>query len=380
MYKKIIFSSLLLLITAVSYSQKKIFEVSSQIENLEGNELWLTVWNGTSASYNLKIPVVNGQFQYKDSLSSPLVIRATPRNESLLKRPSARGTYPTKSGSIWFIALPGSKIKVSGKLTDFAEAYPVGDQENERLVALTKDYFPLLNKEVNLRVKLAKDSSLTVEARSKINLEVAALNKEALEVLKSHVKMNTSSIMALYFMNDLMLRKQMTAEEAAPLLKTVDSKYKKTGFYELVSNRISGGNFVEGAKMLDISGVMPDGNMLSNASLKGKYYLIDFWGSWCGPCMADMPSLKAMQKKFGDKLAILGINQGDNEEKWKSTINTVGLNWYNIMNGKNDKDFVSKLNVTGFPTKILVNPNGVIVYRSTGSGEESMKKLESYIK
>jgi len=373
-------SSLLLFIATVCFSQKKAFEINSQVENIEGKEVYLTIWNGTSETYNLKVPVVNGQFQYRDTIGSPLVVRATPRNESLLKRPSARGSYPTKSGSIWFIALPGAKIKVAGKLTDFAEAYPAGDQENEILVHLTKSYFPLLNKEVNLRVKLAKDSSLTAEARSRINSEVAALNKEAVEILKSHIKMNTSSIMALYFMNDLMLRRQMTAEEAAPLLKTVDSKYKKTGFYELVSNRISGGNFIEGAKMLDISGVMPDGKVFSNATLKGKYYLVDFWGSWCGPCMADMPGLKAMREKFGDKLDILGINQGDNEEKWKSTINTGGLNWYNIMNGKNDKDFVAKLNVTGFPTKILVNPNGVIVYRSTGSGEESMKKLESYIK
>ncbi|GAL82188.1 putative lipoprotein/thioderoxin [Algibacter lectus] len=59
-----------------------------------------------------------------------------------------------------------------------------------------------------------------------------------------------------------------------------------------------------------------DGSEFNINSLRGKYVLIDFWGGvWCGPCVKEMPEVKAFQEKYKDKLVVLGINSGDTKEK-----------------------------------------------------------------
>src|SRR5690606_31047689 len=106
------------------------------------------------------------------------------------------------------------------------------------------------------------------------------------------------------------------------------------------------------------------------ASLKGKFYLIDFWGSWCGPCMAGMPGLKALKAKYPAHLEIVGIAK-DSENAWRKEIERSQLNWIHILNGNQEFDFVARLNVAGFPTKILVDPEGTILYRVVGEDKAS---------
>lgn len=111
---------------------------------------------------------------------------------------------------------------------------------------------------------------------------------------------------------------------------------------------------------------------------KGKFYLIDFWGSWCRPCIADFPALKKLGAAYPEQLHILGI-ASDKEVNWRKAVAHYDLSWIQILNGSSEFDFVARLNVTGFPTKILVDPNGKIVYRGSGGGEETFAKMADII-
>lgn len=89
---------------------------------------------------------------------------------------------------------------------------------------------------------------------------------------------------------------------------------------------------------------------------KGKFVLIDFWATWCGPCRAGIPGLNDMQKKFADKLVIIGISD-EPLEKVKS-FNNPKIEYANGIDTK--KTISNFLAIKGIPHMILIDPNGIV--------------------
>ncbi len=379
MSKKSITTFLLSIAVGATFAQTKAYQFETQIVNIEGKKALYTIWDGTSKTRNGNLDVENGQISHRDTLSGPLVIRLSVSNKSVFKMLRSGGFYPVKCTSIWFIAEPGSNTRLTGKLTDFAEVYPSGSKENDVMAKITKAYFPLINNAVNLQLKLDNDSTISATEKKRITAGVEVMDQKALKVLKESINSNASSIAALWFANDLMLRDQLSIQEAAAFLKKVDRTYFPTNYYQTLMQRISSGNYPVGAKLFEIKAPLADGGQFSARNLKGKYYLIDFWGTWCVPCMKGMPFLKTLKEKYADKLEIVGINQGDKTEPWKAAIKKEGLNWLQIQNGTGDQDYVSRLNIMGFPTKILVGPDGVILFRSVGEDEKFNQEIEKLL-
>jgi thiol-disulfide isomerase/thioredoxin len=114
---------------------------------------------------------------------------------------------------------------------------------------------------------------------------------------------------------------------------------------------------------------------LSDYVGKGKYVLVDFWASWCGPCKAEIPSLVALQNKFGgDKFTVIGVNVWDEEDKFKASLTAEGINYPQIFIPRDNKDDATALyGIRGIPQIILFGPDGVIVQRDLRG--EAMKKL-----
>lgn len=122
------------------------------------------------------------------------------------------------------------------------------------------------------------------------------------------------------------------------------------------------------------------GNFFDFKNLNGRYVLIDFWGTWCAPCIKEMPTLKKYHESYKGKLSILGINQGDNKQRIDQFINENQYTWTHLTNGRGISDFVLNFNVSSFPTKIIVDPNGKILHRFVGSGEIAFNILDELLK
>lgn len=129
-----------------------------------------------------------------------------------------------------------------------------------------------------------------------------------------------------------------------------------------------------------------NGKNISLKNLRGKYVLLDFWGSWCGPCRASHPHLKELYKKYGKKVAFVNVaneNVKDLEQAkklWKQAVKEDGMTWPQILNneGKEEQDLLKLYNITSFPTKILIDPEGKVVTRLVGAmadPEEFLKVL-----
>jgi len=107
----------------------------------------------------------------------------------------------------------------------------------------------------------------------------------------------------------------------------------------------------------------PEGQDISLSSLRGKCVLIDFWASWCGPCIRELPNIKKVYEKYHDKgIEIISISLDDKKSNWTKAIEKHQIPWLHVSSLKGWKCPVAKLyNVTGVPAMYLLDAEGRIV-------------------
>ena len=108
-----------------------------------------------------------------------------------------------------------------------------------------------------------------------------------------------------------------------------------------------------------------NGQPLKLSSLRGKYVILDFWGSWCVWCIKGFPKMKEYYQKYAGKFEILGIDCNDSEEKWKAAVAKYELPWLHVYNTDNS-GVLEQYAIQGFPTKIIVGPDGKIMHNIIG--------------
>ena len=108
-----------------------------------------------------------------------------------------------------------------------------------------------------------------------------------------------------------------------------------------------------------------EGKPLALSSLRGKYVVLDFWGSWCVWCIKGFPKMKEYYAKYPGKFEILGVDCNDTQEKWKAAVQKHELPWKHVY-CPDDATVLADYGVTGFPTKIIVGPDGKIVKAIVG--------------
>lgn len=117
---------------------------------------------------------------------------------------------------------------------------------------------------------------------------------------------------------------------------------------------------------------LPDqnGNMISLSSFKGKYVLVDFWASWCGPCRMENPNVVAAYQKYKNKnFTILGVSLDKAKEPWLKAIQDDQLTWTHVSDLKFWESAVVPLySIDGIPYNVLIDPTGKIVAQNLRGG------------
>ena len=217
------------------------------------------------------------------------------------------------------------------------------------------------------------------EAKSAAVSKIQAIQKESKQEYLKYAKANPSSPIALYAVTQYGGYDINEPYEVEKLLNGLSAENKNSASGKSLADRIEiSKKTAIGRPALEFIQNDTLGKPVALSSLKGKYLLVDFWASWCGPCRAENPNVVKTYQAYKDKgFTILGVSldQPDAKDKWLKAIHDDNLTWTHVSDLKYWDNEVAKLyGIRAIPANLLLDREGKIVAKNL-RGEDLKKKL-----
>ena len=298
----------------------------------------------------------------------------------IMQTPQSNNNY------LRLVLLPGESLQVSGTMTDYQVEGSAFNTALQEVLATLWPYEQKLDSLSQILTRLDEEQGEgSKEEIEKIyNESYRPVIQQMMDTRLSYVKQHPDSDVSLYLLSQAgldnlrellpTLTDQVKNGPLAPLYRTFEKAIQEADAREAAKEKIK-----EGLPAPDFTLKDLQGNDLSLASLRSKYVVLDFWGSWCGWCIKGIPDMKKYYEKYKAKMEILGIDCRDTEEKWRAAVEKYELPWLHVRN-EGDPDVSILYAIQGYPTKIVVDPEGKIAKVVVGEDPAFYEYLDSLFK
>lgn len=209
---------------------------------------------------------------------------------------------------------------------------------------------------------------------------IKTLQAQNTSVKRQFIQTRPDAFISLYFLYTM--QHSMPFDSLDAIYAGLSPRYKTTTVAKDLSERITAIKATApGRPAIELKRKDMQGNLVTLSSLKGKYVLLDFWGSWCGPCRKSHPHLKEAYQKYRSRgFEIVGVAHERSKDlegrrkSWLDAVKADGIGWVQVLDedGSGEDNIVEAYGVSAFPTKILLDKEGRIITRLVGNDPKEL--------